>query len=99
MDGLEFQNVQVDKSSPFFQFAQQPPALRTSTRMSTSLDHGNSSSSPKPRPTSRTDRHATYSFPQFGSAVLCYLWRKPLQQTQRAQEWQPFEATELPTPT
>ncbi|KAI7776022.1 hypothetical protein LA080_005892 [Diaporthe eres] len=27
MDGLEFQNVQVDKSSPFFQFAQQPPAL------------------------------------------------------------------------
>lgn len=36
MDGLEFQNAQVDKSSPFIQFAQKPPALRTSMSMSTS---------------------------------------------------------------
>ncbi|KAJ0123812.1 hypothetical protein J7T55_012282 [Diaporthe amygdali] len=27
MDGLEFQNAQFDKSSPFIQFAQQPPPL------------------------------------------------------------------------
>lgn len=27
MDGLEFQNVKVDESSPFIRFAQQPPAI------------------------------------------------------------------------
>lgn len=48
MDGLEFQNVQVDKSSPFFQFAQKPPSLRTSTSTSISSDHATSRPSPPP---------------------------------------------------
>lgn len=56
MDGLEFQNVQVDKSSPFIQFVQKPPALRTSTSKSTASDHATSSSSPKPRSISCTDK-------------------------------------------
>ncbi|KAI3400745.1 hypothetical protein diail_1954 [Diaporthe ilicicola] len=39
MDGLEFQNAQFDKSSPFIQFAQQPPPLGMSASIPMSSDH------------------------------------------------------------
>lgn len=55
MDGLEFQNAQVDKSSPFFQFSQKPPSLRTSTSTFISSDHATSSSSLGSGRTSHTD--------------------------------------------
>lgn len=76
MDGLEFQNVQVDKSSPFFQFAQRPPAPRTFTSHSLSSDHATTSSLPAPGHTSCTDKDtrptashnsAAPSFANFGA--------------------------------
>lgn len=56
MDGLEFQNARVDKSSPFYQFAQRPPAIRMSTSLSISSDHATSSQSSTPTQASYTNR-------------------------------------------